>query len=76
MAKNPLIFWERVAACGTHEWSPNYLEWYSCTCGNARERHCLKCGVYETQDDCGERAGMSGWGKKRSASFLRKLRRG
>ncbi len=63
-------FWDRVREC-THEWSPEYCVSYYCTCGNAAESHCLKCGVYKTEDPCGEQTGMSGWGKKRAAAQRR-----
>jgi hypothetical protein len=57
-------FWEKVAQC-QHEWSPNYSGLHGCTCGRARESHCLRCGVYETEDPCGELAGSSGWSQRR-----------
>jgi len=66
----PQNFWDKVQAC-EHEWSPTYLEHYGCTCGQASESRCVKCGVYVTEDPCGEQSGMSGWSKKRVMAFLR-----
>jgi len=58
-------FWEQVRAC-QHQWAPDYYERAGgCTCGNARESHCLKCGVFEVNDPCGEQHGMSGWSYRR-----------
>jgi hypothetical protein len=58
-------FWRKVERC-KHEWSPQYSGTTRyCACGQNVESHCLRCGVYNTEDSCGEQAGMSGWPNKR-----------
>lgn len=69
-------FWDKVYSC-EHEWSPNYNPFIHCSTPmcNARERHCVKCGVYEYECQCGDLGyGFSGWPSKRWNNWIRKNR--
>lgn len=64
-------FWTKVESCD-HEDVADYGNRLSCTCGHSFEWHCKKCGVYITDDPCGERSGMSGWPAHRWSKRARK----
>lgn len=69
MANN---FWQRVQECD-HSWNPNYIKMsYRCDCRDATESHCLKCGVYKTDDPCGEFTGFAGWPRSRRRAYKSK----
>ena len=62
-------FWAKVDKC-KHEFYPDYSEHIGCAhwelgCSGGSEEHCRLCGVYITEDPCGDQSGMSGWSSKR-----------
>ena len=62
-------FWTRVRRC-KHVENKTYGVFVPCShgdlgCSGGLEWHCRKCGVYITDDPCGDVAGMSGWPHKR-----------
>lgn len=58
-------FWERVDACKHENLSPDYAESGPCDCYGWNESHCLDCGVYIRECQCGAQCGKSGWPHKR-----------
>ena len=64
---NMAAFWDKVEKCNHDNLSQNYLEPINCGTPycNGFETHCLDCGVYITQCDCGCENGLSGWPAKR-----------
>jgi hypothetical protein len=65
--------WDKVEKC-QHEFNPDYCVSVHCDnqelgCAGGMESHCKKCGVYITEDPCGQEAGMSGWSHKRWKKF-------
>jgi len=69
-------FWERVAAC-KHERLSDHCWYWACSneyCG-VGESHCLDCGAYLIECQCGAENGMSGWPRARRRAQERNRRK-
>jgi hypothetical protein len=64
-------FWNKVDQCEHKNISPDYLEYLNCTC-QGTEFHCLDCGVYKANCQCGEMQGQSGWPYQRWKTYYYK----
>ena len=58
-------FWDKVNKC-RHEATANYAVHVRCLhkelgCAGGIEWQCKHCGIYITDDPCGDMTGMSGW---------------
>lgn len=67
-------FWDRVANCPHKHLSNHYgpsihCDTYDCS---GMEFHCLDCGVYISECQCGSNNGMSGWSQKRWKNYAKK----
>ena len=70
-------FWDKVHKCKHDNLSPNYLE--NIYCGtpycSGYETHCLDCGVYISECQCGFENGLSGWPSKKYKAHDKKKRK-
>lgn len=69
-------FWNKVSKCEHKNISPNYYPLIRCGTPycNAEEIHCLDCGVYISDCQCGSNIGLSGWSHRRWINFFRNKR--